>query len=80
MKEEVTAMVKSLRRSPAQLEMLRRVVGTRGGGLSGYREPERTWSKLHTKGLVQGKSGQPDRIVHTDLGLAVVRAMEATGQ
>jgi hypothetical protein len=73
---DVTAAIASLRRSPAQLAMLRRVCATNGGGLSAYAEPRRVWEKLHDKELVQGKSGQLDRIVHTALGLAVIRRLD----
>jgi len=74
---EVAAKAAQLRRAPKQLDMLRRVVATNGGGLNAYSAPRATWKALFEKGLVQGKSGLACCIVHTRLGLEVVRFLKA---
>lgn len=60
--------------TPAQEDLLRRVVKTNGGGISSYDEPDSTISGLVSRHLVQGKSGSPSVIVHTREGLDWVRA------
>lgn len=54
-------------------EALRRVVATSGGGLSGYEYSQSVYRGLIRRGLVQGKAGQPHRVVHTKAGLDYVR-------
>lgn len=60
--------------TPAQIELLRRVVATNGGGVSGYHETESTVKGLIQRHMVQGKAGAQDSIVHTREGLDWVRA------
>ncbi len=61
------AVTKAL--TPKMLECLRAVIASNGGGVSIY-----DWSRSVIKGLmdrhmIQGKSGDPYRFVHTRIGL-----------
>jgi uncharacterized protein YjhX (UPF0386 family) len=60
-----------------QLDLLDRVCRTSGGGVSCFGEQERVYRSLERKGLIQGKSGQQYRAVHTREGLALWRKMQA---
>lgn len=62
--------------SAAQQLMLIRVCLTNGGGLNGYSENARTYRALERRGLIQGKSGQEWRLVHTSLGQQVRAILE----
>ena len=64
----------------AQRERLLQVCRTNGGGVrircklndEGYGTPVNgSWAKLHEKGLVQGKAGGFETVVHTRDGWAV---------
>lgn len=61
--------------TPAQARLLGRIVATNGGGLRAADESVRTWGKLHQLDLIQGKSGNGVRMVHTALGLQTWRAI-----
>ncbi len=60
--------------TPAQEDLLRRVVKTNGGGVSAYRVPDATIAGLVKRHFVQSKLGEPYTIVHTREGLEWVRA------
>ncbi|AWB24190.1 hypothetical protein DA075_27660 [Methylobacterium currus] len=62
-------------RSPteAMMAVLRQVVATNGGGLSPSGIPHSILKGLVARHLVQGKAGAPSRVVHTKLGLKLVR-------
>ena len=61
--------------TPAQANMLRRIVASNGGGVSGYeRSALNTMRALERRGLVQGMSGREWRAVHTRDVLDWVRA------
>lgn len=64
------------RLGPRQWELLGRVVRTSGGGVNCFSENERLFRSLEKRGLIQGKSGQPWRAVHTREGLEAWRAHE----
>ncbi len=57
----------------AQEELLRRVVRTNGGGVSGFREKDSVIKGLMDRHMIQGKKGQESMIVHTARGLQWVR-------
>ncbi|WP_026793173.1 hypothetical protein [Pleomorphomonas oryzae] len=59
--------------TPAQEDLLRRVVRTNGGGVSGFREKDSVIDGLMKRGMIQGKRGQEYMIVHTKRGLQWVR-------
>ena len=56
-----------------QERMLREIVSTNGGGISGYCLDQRVMRSLERKGLIQGKLRQESRAVHTRAGLEWVR-------
>ncbi len=58
-----------------QQKALDAVCKTNGGGLSCYSSWKQQLLSLHKKGLVQGKAGQPYRVVHTSEGLSLWREM-----
>ena len=60
--------------TPAQEDLLRRVVKSNGGGVSSYGEADSIIKGLIDRHLVQGKAGSPSTIVHTRQGLDWVRA------
>ncbi len=61
-----------------QERVLRRVVKTSGGGVSvGLDQDSAVIMRLHAKGLVQGKLGNPARAVHTREGLDLIRKLDA---
>lgn len=81
--EQVAGIVKSL--TKAQRERLLAVCRTNGGGVrvrcrvnsDGDVVPvDGAWAKLFTKGLIQGKSGSYETVVHTRDGLAVRSALK----
>lgn len=58
-----------------QAAILRDVVATNGGGISAGTYCDLTPVRaLERRGLIQGKAGEPYRIVHTREGLEWVRA------
>ena len=57
----------------AMMAVLRDVVATNGGGLSPSGIPHSVIKGLVARHLVQGKAGNGSRIVHTKLGLKLVR-------
>lgn len=57
----------------AQEKMLRDIVATNGGGISGYSLDQRVMRALEAKGLIQGKCSCPSAAVHTRDGLDWVR-------
>jgi hypothetical protein len=74
--------------SQAQKDMLARVCRTNGGGVrvrckvgpDGYGIPlHPPTAKLLAKGLIQGKSGTCECVVHTREGLSVARTIAAQG-
>lgn len=56
-----------------QAQMLRDIVNTNGGGISGYSLDQRVMRSLEEKGLIQGKLNQQSAAVHTRAGLEWVR-------
>nr|WP_313022893.1 hypothetical protein [Brucella intermedia] len=58
---------------PKQAQMLRDIVKTNGGGISGYSLDQRVMRSLEAKGLIQGKLNQASVAVHTRAGLEWVR-------
>jgi len=58
---------------PKQAQMLRDIVKTNGGGISGYSLDQRVMRSLEAKGLIQGKLNQSSVAVHTRAGLEWVR-------
>ncbi|KAB2752342.1 hypothetical protein [Brucella anthropi] len=58
---------------PKQAQMLRDIVKTNGGGISGHLLDQRVMRALENKGLIQGKLNQPSVAVHTRAGLEWVR-------
>lgn len=56
-----------------QERMLREIVATNGGGISGFILRERVMRALESKGLIQGKLNASHRAVHTRIGLEWVR-------
>ena len=54
--------------------LLRRIVATKGGGLSADNINHRVIAGLIERHMIQGKAGQPHKMVHTRLGLDWVRA------
>lgn len=71
----------SVRLSPAQATLLRRIVATNGGGTGPYISTSdreyKTAMRLYDLGLAQGKAGNDSMAVHTRKGLAWVRANPA---
>lgn len=59
----------------AQIELLRKIVATNGGGVSSLNIPERTLQGLVARHLVQGKLNNPHRVVHTRAGLDLIRRL-----
>jgi len=57
-----------------QAQMLRDIVKTNGGGISGYSLDQRVMRSLENKGLIQGKLNQESTAVHTRAGLEWVRS------
>lgn len=72
-------MEPTVKLTPAQEKMLRRIIKTSGGGVyAGIEGRERNViMRLYDKGLVQGKKGQPTRAVHTREGLDLIRQLDA---
>ncbi len=66
---------KRVERAPteAMMAVLRQVVATNGGGLSPSGIPHSVLKGLIARHLVQGKAGAGSRVVHTRLGLKLVR-------
>jgi uncharacterized protein YjhX (UPF0386 family) len=62
-----------------QLDLLDRVCRSNGGGVSCYGEHEGIYRALERKGLIQGKSGQQYRAIHTAEGLSLWRKLQAEG-
>jgi hypothetical protein len=60
--------------TPAQIELLRRVVRTNGGGVNARGENARVVQGLMDRHMVQGKSGDLSCMIHTRRGLDWVRA------
>jgi uncharacterized protein YjhX (UPF0386 family) len=56
-----------------QQELLASIVATNGGGISALRCDIGTLNGLVRRHFVQGKKGNPGRVVHTELGLAAIR-------
>jgi hypothetical protein len=82
MTDETSRIVAGL--SEAQKAALSRVCATNGGGVrvpvrvgeDGYGIPTQPqYRKLFDLGLIQGKSGSYETVVHTKVGLAVYRQM-----
>lgn len=65
-----------MRLGPKQIDLLKKVVASNGGGVSGYSVNLKTMRSLEKKGLIQGKLGQPYMIVHTKMGLEILKAMK----
>lgn len=67
----------TVRLTPTQQSLLRRIVATNGGGISTYKlegSERRVVMRLCSMGMVQGKAGQEWVAVHTRPGLEWVRA------
>ncbi len=58
---------------PKQAQMLRDIIKTNGGGISGHSLDQRVMRALENKGLIQGKLNQSSVAVHTRAGLEWVR-------
>lgn len=59
---------------PAQVDLLRRVVATNGGGISAYSEKHSVVEGLIKRHMIQGKRTNEFMMVHTRKGLEWVRA------
>jgi hypothetical protein len=60
-----------------QVQALNAVCRTNGGGISLYSDWRPQLVALHKKGLVQGKSGNQSRAVHTAEGLKLWRELSS---
>ena len=58
-----------------QLQLLKRIVATNGGGVLIYGPNLRTADALVKRHLIQGKRGQENCAVHTRQGLEYIRSM-----
>lgn len=74
---EQTSNLEGKKPTALQEAALRRVVATNGGGLSKHEYSKHVWQGLINRGLVQGKAGSGERVVHTKMGMEYIRKMEA---
>ena len=79
--------VRQVKLTKAQSEVLARVCKTNGGGVrvrcrvgdDGYGVPVlSTYHTLFNRGLIQGKAGDYETVVHTREGLSLFRQLNAT--
>ena len=60
-----------------QLDLLRQIVATNGGGICQSKANPRVIKGLIDRHMIQGKSGNGSCMVHTTIGLAFIRQADA---